>query len=146
MPFFQNQSRSELRATYVAAWRKYRERAPMEPLEAQLADVIAAHPEYHDVLEAGETALQRDWTPEQGESNPFLHMGLHLAVRDQIGTDRPRGIRTVFENLAARRTSPHEAEHEIIECLAQALWDAQRSGRPPDEQAYLEKVRRLAKG
>jgi hypothetical protein len=143
MPFFQNQSRSELRAAYVAAWRKHREQKPMEPLEAQLADVIAAHPEYHRVLEEGEASLHRDWTPEQGESNPFLHMGLHLAVRDQIGTDRPRGIRAVFEKLAANRASPHEAEHEMIECLAQALWDAQRSGRPPDEQAYLAKVRGL---
>jgi hypothetical protein len=142
MPFFQNQSRNELRAAYVEAWRKHRERLPMEPLEAQLADVIAAHPEYHGVLDANES-LNRDWTPEQGESNPFLHMGLHLAVRDQIGTDRPRGIRAVFETLAAKRPSPHDAEHEIIECLAQALWDAQRSGRPPDEQAYLERVKGL---
>jgi hypothetical protein len=112
-------------------------------LEAQVADVIALHPEYHAALERGEDALARDYTPEGGQSNPFLHMGLHLAVRDQIATDRPPGLRKAFESLAQRTGAAHEAEHRIIECLAQAMWEAQRAGRPPDESAYLEAVRRL---
>ena len=66
-------------------------------------------------------------------------MGLHLAVRDQIATDRPPGIRQAFDGLAQRMGSAHDAEHRIIECLAEALWEAQRAGRPPDEQAYLER-------
>ncbi|HEX7113553.1 MAG TPA: DUF1841 family protein [Steroidobacter sp.] len=144
MPFFHDQSREELRRMYVEAWRKRRERLPMEPLEAQIADVIELHPEYHATLEHPD-ALDRDYTPEGGQSNPFLHMGLHLAVRDQLATDRPPGIRQAFEALAARTSSPHDAEHLMIECLAEALWDAQRSGRPPDEAAYLERVRSLAR-
>jgi hypothetical protein len=143
MPFFDNQSRDELRRVYVEAWRKRRAGLPSEPLEAQVADVIALHPEYHAALERGEDALERDYTPEGGQSNPFLHMGLHLAVRDQIATDRPPGLRKAFESLAQRIGSAHEAEHRIIECLAQAMWEAQRAGRPPDESAYLEAVRRL---
>lgn len=143
MPFFHNQSRDELRQAYVDAWRKHREGLPMEPLEAQIADVIALHPEYHAALERSESSLSRDYSPEHGQSNPFLHMGLHLAVRDQIATDRPMGMRVAFENLARRRGDEHEAEHAIIECLAEALWEAQRAGRPPDEQLYLERVRRL---
>lgn len=143
MPFFDNQSRDELRRVYVEAWRKRRAGLPTEPLEAQVADVIALHPEYHAALERGEDALARDYTPEGGQSNPFLHMGLHLAVRDQIATDRPPGLRKAFENLAQHTGSPHEAEHRIIECLAEAMWEAQRAGRPPDENAYLEAVRRL---
>jgi hypothetical protein len=143
MPFFDNQSRDELRRVYVEAWRKRREGLPIEPLEAQVADVIALHPEYHAALERGEDALPRDYTPEGGQSNPFLHMGLHLAVRDQIATDRPAGLRKAFEGLAQRTGSAHEAEHRIIECLAEAMWDAQRSGRPPDEAAYLQRVLRL---
>lgn len=115
----------------------------MEPLEAQIADVIALHPEYHSQLEDRDAALARDYSPEGGQSNPFLHMGLHLAVRDQIATDRPTGIRAAFQNLARRHGDEHEAEHAMIECLAQALWEAQRAGRPPDEQAYLERIRRL---
>jgi hypothetical protein len=143
MPFFDNQSRDELRRVYVEAWRKRREGLPIEPLEAQVADVIALHPEYHAVLERGADALGRDYTPEGGQSNPFLHMGLHLAVRDQIATDRPAGIRQAFTSLAARLGSEHEAEHRIIECLAETMWEAQRSGRPPDETAYLQRVLRL---
>ena len=143
MPFFDNQSRDELRRVYVEAWRKRRAGLPVEPLEAQVADVIALHPEYHAALERGDAALERDYTPAGGQSNPFLHMGLHLAVRDQIATDRPAGIREAFASLAARSGSEHEAEHRIIECLAEAMWDAQRSGRPPDEAGYLQCVLRL---
>lgn len=143
MPFFDSQSRDQLRQTYMDAWRKRRERLPMQPLEMQIADVIELHPEYQRAME-GEHALDRDYTPEGGQSNPFLHMGLHLAVRDQLATDRPTGIRSAFNAIAARAGDPHEAEHSLIECLAETLWEAQRSGLPPDEAAYLERVKRLA--
>ena len=143
MPFFDNQSRDDLRRVYIEAWRKRRAGLPIEPLEAQVADVIALHPEYHAALERSDDALDRDYTPESGQSNPFLHLGLHLAVRDQIATDRPAGIRKAFQSVAARLGSEHEAEHRIIECLAEAMWEAQRSGRPPDEAAYLQRVLRL---
>ena len=144
MPFFHNQSRDELRLFYLEAWRKYRERLPMEPLEAQIADVIALHPEYQAALENAD-ALDKDYTPESGQSNPFLHMGLHLAIREQVSTDRPQGIRTAFDAAVKKFGSPHDAEHQLIECLAEALWDAQRSGRAPDEMAYLERVRKIAR-
>lgn len=142
MPFFDNQSRDELRRVYVAAWRKRRAGLPVEPLEAQVADVIALHPEYHAALEHDE-ALVHDYTPDGGQSNPFLHMGLHLAVREQVATDRPAGMRQAFAALAQRLGSAHEAEHRIIERLAEAMWEAQRAGRPPDEAAYLQRVLRL---
>jgi hypothetical protein len=145
MPFFDTQSRDQLRRVYVEAWRKRREGLPMEPLEAQVADVIELHPEYQAALERPADVVDRDYTPEGGQSNPFLHMGLHLAVRDQVATDRPPGVRQAFDTLARRKGSPHDAEHAFIECLAEAMWEAQRSGRPPDELAYLEHVRRLAR-
>ncbi|HKK03544.1 MAG TPA: DUF1841 family protein [Gammaproteobacteria bacterium] len=132
-----------LRACYLEAWRKRREGLPAEPLEVQVADVIEEHPEYHALLESGQDALGRDWTPEDGESNPFLHMGLHLALREQVSTDRPPGIAAIHASLA-RRLGRHEAEHRMAECLAEALWRAERSQALPDEQAYLESLRRLA--
>jgi hypothetical protein len=144
MPIFDTQSREQLRQAYVDAWRKRREGLPLEPLEAQIADVVALHPEYQAALERPDTVLDRDYSPEGGQSNPFLHMGLHLAVRDQVATDRPPGIRAAFEVLAARMNTPHDAEHQIIEYLAEALWEAQRAGRPPDERAYLRRVQALA--
>lgn len=145
MPFFANQSRDELRRTYVEAWRKRRERLPLSPLEAQIADVIELHPEYQTLFNDAAQAVNKDWSPDGGATNPFLHMGLHLAIRDQVTTDRPPGIREVHRALAARLGSAHDAEHQLIECLAEALWNAQRSGLPPDERAYLEKVRKLVK-
>jgi hypothetical protein len=145
MPFFDSQSRDQLRRAYMDAWRKHRERLPMEPLEAQIADVVSLHPEYQSTLEREEDALNQDYSPESCQSNPFLHMGLHLAVRDQIATDRPAGIRSAYDAIAAARGDAHEAEHSVIECLAEAIWESQRSGLPPDEQAYLERIRRLAR-
>lgn len=146
MPFFHDQDRSSLRRSYVEAWRKRREGAPLEPLEHQIADVVELHPEYHAVLEQGGDALQRDYAPEAGQSNPFLHMGMHLAIREQVSTNRPAGIAAIHAALAARLGSVHEAEHRMIECLGEALWHAQRSGLPPDEAAYLEALRQLSGG
>jgi hypothetical protein len=143
MPFFDSQSRDQLRRMYVDAWRKHREGTPLEPIEAQVADVVAEHPEYHAELEGSSDVLDRDYSPESGRSNPFLHMGLHLAIRDQLATDRPAGIRAAFIQLASR-SSEHDAEHRLIDCLAEALWNAQRSGRPPDEAAYLAHIKRIA--
>ncbi len=140
MPLFHTQSRAELRQMYVDAWRKRRENLPVEPVEAQIADVIAEHPEYQAALEQGERTLDKDFLPEAGATNPFLHMGLHLAVRDQIATDRPAGIRDAFSRLALAKPSAHDAEHIMIECLAEALWNAQAAGRPPDERAYLARI------
>ena len=145
MPFFADQSREQLRRVYVDAWRKHREAIPMEPLETQIADVIALHPEYHAMFERADAALDRDYSPEGGQSNPFLHMGLHLAVRDQIATDRPAGIRNAFAAVVKRAGSEHEAEHQFIECLAETMWEAQRSGLPPDEAVYLQRLLRLAR-
>ena len=140
---FAGESREQLRRRYLTAWRKFSARERLEPLEAQIAAVIAEHPEYLPWLEAGEEALAADFTPEGGRSNPFLHMGLHLAIREQVATDRPTGIARIHQELTRRTGSAHEAEHAMIEPLAQALWEAQRSGRVPDEQAYLEQLRHL---
>jgi hypothetical protein len=135
------QDRQELRQMYVDAWRKAREGAVLSPLEAQIAEVIADHPEYHGVV-TGED-LERSYTPERGRTNPFLHMGLHLALRDQVATDRPPGIRDAFHAIAARASDRLDAEHRAIECLAETLWEAQSRNKAPDEQQYLEKLQRL---
>lgn len=143
MPFFHDQGRSSLRRMYVEAWRKHRESLPVEPVEDQIVRVIELHPEYARVLEAGDAALDRDYTPEQGQTNPFLHMGLHLAIREQVATNRPTGIAGVHRALVAKLGDAHEAEHAMIEQLGAALWNAQRAGLPPDEAAYLESLRKL---
>ena len=135
------QDRGELRKMYVDAWQKRVEGKPLTPLEAQISDVVAEHPEYHEALGPG--ALEHDYTPDGGQTNPFLHMGLHLGIREQVATDRPPGIAGIFESLAARLGNPHDAEHRMIDCLAETLWEAQSQNRAPDEQRYLERLRQL---
>ena len=131
--------RRQLRKMYADAWRKHCAGAALSPLDAQLVDVIGQHPEYHEAIED----LDEDFSVEEGRTNPFLHMGLHLGLREQVATDRPPGIRRIFEDLAARTGDPHQAEHRMIDCLAETLWDSQRLNQPPDERAYLERLRRL---
>jgi hypothetical protein len=143
MAVFAGEGREQMRRRYLDAWHKFSAREPLEPLEGQLAAVIAEHPEYIGWLESGESALGAEFTPEGGRENPFLHMGLHLAIREQVSTDRPAGISAIHRELAARAGGAHAAEHRMIEPLAEALWEAQRSGRAPDELAYLERLRRL---
>lgn len=143
MPFFHEQDRGGLRRLYCAAWRKHRAGQPLEPLEHQIVTVIEQHPEYHSLLEDEAEAVGRDFTPEAGQSNPFLHMGLHLAIREQSATDRPAGIAAIRTQLAERLADPHEAEHRMLERLGEALWLSQRTGQPPDEAAYLDSLRRL---
>ncbi len=140
MPLFAGSGRDELRAVWREAWRKHRERLPLEPLEAQLVDLIRAHPEYHAELERGADVDAQDG----GGTSPYLHLGLHAAVREGLATDRPAGIRAAYEALLTTCPTAHDAEHVLLECLGQTLWDAQRAGSPPDEAAYLERVRRRA--
>ena len=134
------QDRNELRRMYADAWQKRVAGQVLSPLEAQIATVVEEHPEYHAAVTGD---LDEDFAVEGGQTNPFLHMGLHLGIREQVATNRPAGIAAVFEALAARMSDPHEAEHRMIDCLAEALWEAQRQNRPPDETAYLERLRRL---
>lgn len=135
------QDRDEIRRMYVNAWRKRVNGEPMSALEQQIADVIGDHPEYQDLMQ--DDLVEADYTPEGGATNPFLHMGLHLAVREQVATDRPPGVATVYAALKARSGDAHEAEHKAIDCLAETLWEAQSRNTMPDEQAYLERLRKI---
>ncbi|MDH3619415.1 MAG: DUF1841 family protein [Gammaproteobacteria bacterium] len=135
------QDRNELRRMYADAWQKRCDKLPMAPLEIQIADVIEMHPEYHGDV-TGED-LDRDYTPDGGQTNPFLHMGLHLGIREQVATNRPAGIGAIHKAVAAKLGDLHAAEHAMIECLAETLWEAQSSNAPPDEMKYLERLRQL---
>ncbi len=140
---FSDHSREQLRRMYLEAWRKFGARAALEPLEAQLAAVIAEHPEYIGWLESGEAVLGAEFTPAGGRQNPFLHLGLHLAIREQVATDRPAGVTRIHADLSRRFGDAHAAEHAMLEPLAETLWEAQRSGVAPDERTYLERLKAL---
>ena len=140
---FEQLSREQMRQMYVDVWQKHAQGLPLEPLERQIAEVIAAHPEYHKELSIEETTI-KDYTPDGGHENPFLHMGLHIAVREQCSTNRPEGIKAVFDTLTRLLGDRHAAEHAILDCLAETLWEAQRSGQAPDEALYLRRIRAVA--
>jgi len=139
---FANEGRDALRRRYAEAWRRRNEGLPLEPLDAQIADVIAQHPEYHAAVEDPDAATA-EYGIEAGRSNPWLHMGLHLAIREQVGTRRPAGIEVEHARLSRQLGSALEAEHRMIEVLAETLWEAQRAATAPDERRYLERLRRL---
>jgi hypothetical protein len=130
-------SRDEARAFLIDAWQKYRAGRPLSGLEQTAAQLIAMHPEYHSVLEAPDAHVHRDYRPEQGDINPFLHLSLHLAVAEQLAIDQPPGIVAHYERLRDKRGDAHEALHAIVECLGEAIWQAQRTGAGPDAAVYL---------
>ncbi|MBL1278411.1 MAG: DUF1841 family protein [Ectothiorhodospiraceae bacterium] len=138
------QDRNQLRQMYLDAWQKSQAGAILQPLEAMIAEIISQHPEYHAMLNKGEDALDKDFSPEQGESNPFMHMGMHIAIREQLGTDRPAGISAAYKKLLLRLQDAHAVEHQMMECLGQSLWEAQRNNTAPDENQYLLCVQKLA--
>ncbi len=142
---FDGYTREQLRLAYAEAWAKHLAGVPLTALEAQIIDVISAHPEYQGVVSDLDTALSFEPGAGGVVENPFLHMGLHLAVREQLSIDRPPGVRDLHRQLQARYRDSHGAEHALMEALGATLWHAQRSGQPPDEAQYLTLVRNRLK-
>lgn len=135
--------RAQMRRFFATAWQKHLDRSPMEPLERLVAEVVAQHPEYHTQIGDPER-VEHDYPPENGQTNPFLHMGMHITLAEQLSGDRPAGIRALYQRIAQASGDPHMAEHRLMDCLGLILWEAQRAGRMPDEQAYIACVKKIA--
>lgn len=133
----------DTRKMFFLSWHKHRHQQALTPLEKQIVEVILNHPEYHRMLESSETQLDKSYFPELGETNPFLHMGLHLTLRDQISTNRPFGITAIFQQLLQQFKNPEEVEHLLMEPLVDCLYHAQKNACLPDELTYLNACRRL---
>jgi hypothetical protein len=137
-------SQNDVRTFFCEAWRKHRAGEPLSAMDTLAAQWIERHPEYHADLSDLEAALAAVYTVDAGRTNPFLHLSMHLSISEQASIDQPRGIRQVVELLAAKRGDLHAAQHEVMDCLGEMLWESQRSGQPPDPHAYLDRVRRRA--
>ena len=137
-------SQHDVRRFFCEAARRLREGLPLDPMQAKAAPWLEAHPEYAADLADEASALAAQYTVESGQTNPFLHLSMHLALDEQSAIDQPTGIRQALELLARRTGALHAAHHEAMECLGEMVWASQRSGRPPDGEAYLEAVRRRA--
>ncbi|GGY62850.1 DUF1841 family protein [Pseudoduganella albidiflava] len=135
-------SSHDVRRFFCEVFRKDRAHEILTPLEAMALDWVRLHPEYDAALADVDAALARDYSVEGGEANPFLHLAMHLSISEQVSIDSPRGIRAAYEALSKKRDSTHEAQHEIMECLGEMIWKSQRSGLPPDGDAYIDAVKR----
>ncbi|HSI52808.1 DUF1841 family protein [Ideonella sp.] len=137
-------SQHDVRNFFCQTLAKQRNGELLSPLETLAAGWITEHPEYHAELADVEAALAAVYDVDEGRTNPFLHLSMHLSISEQVSIDQPRGIRQAVELLAAKRNSLHDAQHEVMDCLGEMLWASQRSGLPPDGHAYLDAVRRRA--
>jgi hypothetical protein len=139
-----NPSQADVRRFFCSVHAKGAGGQPMDALETLAGQWLQEHPEYHADLADGDAAVARVYQGDDGKTNPFLHLSMHLSISEQCSIDQPRGIRQAVELLAAKRNSLHDAHHEAMECLGTMLWESQRAGRPPDGQAYVECVQRRA--
>lgn len=139
-----NPSRDQSRQFFIEAWRKHREGAALTGLEEIAAELVFQHPEYHALLE-DEESVAKDFAPEDGQVNPFLHLSLHLAIHEQLSINQPPGLREAYDACLARlHGDRHAALHEVLEALGETIWQAQRSGKPLDAIGYIEAVKRRA--
>ena len=138
------QDRDSARQFFFNAWRKYRAKLPLEPMEKIVSGVVMQHPEYHAFLGKEDDALNREFTPEMDKTNPFLHMGMHITLQEQLGSDRPQGISALYQKLLPKFASNHDLEHRMMECLGEVLWAAQRDQVLPSETDYLECLKKIA--
>jgi hypothetical protein len=137
-------SQADVRRFFCAVRAKQEAQQPLDALETLAGLWIAEHPEYFDDLQDLTRALDRMYEVEDGKTNPFLHLSMHLSISEQCSIDQPRGVRQAVELLAARKGSLHEAHHVAMECLGRMVWESQRSGRPPDGAGYVDQLQRLA--
>lgn len=132
-----NPTREEARQFLFDTWRKYREREMLSAMENLALEVILLHPEYQAVLEDAERYRDKDYLPEMGDTNPFLHMSMHIAIKEQLSIDQPVGIRQRFERLLKKTGDEHTAMHQVMECLVEMIWQAQRNQSAPDASIYF---------
>ena len=137
-------TQEEVRRFFCEAWAKSQAEQPMQAIEQLAAGWVAEHPEWHAELADADAAVARQYGEGAVGGNPFLHLSMHLSISEQCSIDQPPGIRQAVELLTARRGDLHAAHHEVMECLGRMIWESQRSGRPPDGQAYIDQVRRRA--
>lgn len=139
-----NPSRDQARQFLFDAWAKFKQNAPLSDLEKIAVEVMQMHPEYHSILEAPKRYMQQQYFPEMGETNPFLHLSLHLSVIEQISINQPIGITQVYATLQKKHDDKHMAQHDLLECLAETIWQGQRNNTPLDSVHYLSLLNQRA--
>jgi hypothetical protein len=135
-----NPTQHDVRRFFCETYRKSLAREILTPLESIAADWVVQHPEYESDLRDVNVALNAEYSVEQGKTNPFLHLSMHLSIAEQVSINQPVGIKSAFNALAQRMQSVHEAHHVMMDCLGAMIWESQRNGVPFDGAAYVEAI------
>jgi hypothetical protein len=130
---FYTQDRTQQRQFLANAWQKFLDKEVLDPLETQLTQVIEMHPEYHALI----NNIELNYFPEQGEVNPFLHINLHLSLKEQLSINQPLGIQQYYQKILNKVKDPHEVEHRMMDCIAEMIFSSQKNNTPMDHQAYI---------
>ncbi|MFV2054976.1 MAG: DUF1841 family protein [Thiohalomonadales bacterium] len=139
---FYGDNRNDIRQVYFDAWQAANNKQPLDALQQQIVEVIQFHPEYQPFLSRSDN-LDKDFNPEQGQTNPFLHMGMHMAIKEQLSINQPTGIRDIYQKLLLKHTDAHQVEHQMMDCIAEMIWQAQSKQQTPDMEAYVRQLRGL---
>jgi len=139
---FYTNNRNQLRQFYYDTWQKHKTHQALNDLEKQILAIMLEHPEYQNTFENNATTSTQDFSETLGQANPFMHMGLHLAVRDQIALDQPPGIQQLFQQQLNKGQKPHDLEHQIMDILAEQLWQDTQAQKPLDMANYLENLKK----
>lgn len=138
-----SQNRTQIRQFFFDSWQKYLAKQLLTPLEKQLIAIIQQHPEYHFIFDNREKYQDQEFFAELGDTNPFLHIGLHMSLTEQISTNRPAKINTIYQQLIKKLGDHHKAEHQMMNCLVMMLDQCQQTGQQPDEKNYVEQLEKL---
>ena len=137
-------SQADVRRFFCSVYAKALAGNALEAIETIASQWMNEHPEYAQDFADVDAALASMGEVQDGRTNPFLHLSMHLSISEQCSIDQPRGIRQAIELLTHKRDSLHQAHHEAMDCLGQMLWESQQAGRPPDGDAYIACVQRQA--
>jgi hypothetical protein len=136
------QDRNAMRQVFFDAWQRAKNKQLLEPLQAMIVGIIEQHPEYHAIFDDADSSLDKDFNPGMGEANPFLHLSMHLAIQEQIGSQRPLNITDLYQRLSTKYGDTHQAEHKMMECLSEMIWQAQQNQTELDENIYLSCIQK----
>lgn len=137
-----SQDRNQLRQVFFQVWEKHQAGETLDAMETILANIIQEHPEYHGLLAEKGKNLEKDYHPEMGETNPFLHLSLHIAIQEQLSIDQPPGIRELYQKLQNKLSDSHQVEHLIMDCLGEMIWKSQKYQTLPDQNEYLNCIKK----
>lgn len=134
-----SQDREQLRQFYYQTWNKYKKNQLLAPLERQIVACLLQHPEYHVIIEHPQQYQAQNFQ----ENNPFLHLSLHIALQEQMSTDRPCGIKAIYQQIVRQTGNQHTAEHQMMQVLERSLSLFFQDNSITHERIYLSALQQL---